>query len=216
MRVVVAEDSVLFREGLVRLLDDLGHDVLAAVGDVPALLSAVAETRPQLAIVDVRMPPGNAADGAEAAAAIRRHHPDVGVLLLSQHIELRHCLELVGTPGFGYLLKDRVLHLDEFDDALGRVASGGVALDPEVVQSLVRTRPASALSSLTSREIDVLELAAQGQSNAGIGAALRLSDRTVETHMRSIFNKLGLPDDSTTHRRVRAVVTYLETGAARS
>jgi len=214
MRVVVAEDSVLFREGLVRLLTDLGHEVVAAVGDAPALLAAVGETRPQLAIVDVRMPPDHESDGARAAVSIRDDHPATGVLLLSQHIELRHCLELIGTPGFGYLLKDRVLHLDQFDAALHRVAGGGVALDPEVVQALVRSRQASALAGLTEREGHVLELVAQGHSNTATGAALGMSERTVETHMRSIFGKLGLVDDGATHRRVRAVVTYLESGGA--
>lgn len=214
MRVVVAEDSVLFREGLVRLLTDLGHEVVAAVGDAPSLLAAVVATGPQLAIVDIRMPPDQESDGARAAVTIREGHPGVGVLLLSQHIELRHCTELMGTPGFGYLLKDRVLHLDEFDDALHRVAHGGIALDPEVVQALVRSRHASALAELTARETEVLELVAQGHSNTAIGAALGMSERTVESHMRSIFSKLGLLDDGATHRRVRAVVTYLESGGA--
>jgi DNA-binding NarL/FixJ family response regulator len=214
MRVVVAEDSVLFREGLVRLLTELGHEVTAAVGDAPTLLAAVVETRPELAIADIRMPPDQDSDGARAAVTIRHRHPAVGVLLLSQHIELRHCIDLVGTPGFGYLLKDRVLHLDQFDEALHRVAAGGVALDPEVVQALVRSRQTSALSRLTERETQVLELVAQGHSNAAIGTTLRMSDRTVETHMRSIFGKLGLLDDAATHRRVRAVVTYLESGGA--
>jgi DNA-binding NarL/FixJ family response regulator len=212
MRVVVAEDSVLFREGLVRLLSELGHEVCAAVGDAPALLAAATETRPDLAIVDVRMPPDHDSDGARAAATIRAEQPEVGVLLLSQHIELRHCMELVGTPGFGYLLKDRVLHLEDFDDALRRVAGGGVALDPEVVQALVRSRQGPALQGLTERETEVLSLVAQGHTNTAIGALLRMSERTVETHMRSIFNKLGLLDDGATHRRVRAVVTYLESG----
>jgi DNA-binding NarL/FixJ family response regulator len=212
MKVVVAEDSVLFREGLVRLLSDLGHDVVAAVGDAPALLAAVAETHPQLAIVDVRMPPGRESDGAEAAVTIRGDDPEIGVLLLSQHIELRHCMGLVGTPGFGYLLKDRVLRLDEFADAVRRVAEGGVALDPEVVRALVRSRNEPTLEGLTQRENQVLELVAQGHSNTAIGVLLGTSERTVETHMRSIFNKLGLHDDAATHRRVRAVVTYLESG----
>jgi DNA-binding NarL/FixJ family response regulator len=212
MRVVVAEDSVLFREGLVRLLSDLGHEVRAAVGDATALLAAVAESRPDLAVVDVRMPPDHDSDGARAAVTIRGEHPEVGVLLLSQHIELRHCMDLVGSPGFGYLLKDRVLHLEDFDDALQRVAGGGVALDPEVVQALVRSRQEPALKGLTERETEVLSLVAQGHSNTAIGGLLRMSERTVETHMRSIFNKLGLLDDGATHRRVRAVVTYLESG----
>jgi DNA-binding NarL/FixJ family response regulator len=141
--------------------------------------------------------------------------PAIGVLLLSQHIELRHCLELIGTPGFGYLLKDRVLRLDEFEDALDRVARGGVALDPEVVQALVRSRQTpTALDSLTRREADVLRLVAEGHSNTAIGNALGLSERTVETHMRSIFSKLGLLDDGATHRRVRAVIALLEAGGS--
>lgn len=214
MRVVVAEDSVLFREGLVRLLTDLGHEVAAAVGDAPGLLAAVAATRPQLAVVDIRMPPEHESDGARAAVTIHAEDPGIGVLLLSQHVELRHCAELMGTPGFGYLLKDRVLHLDDFDDALHRVANRGVALDPEVVQALVRSRRASTLEELTARETQVLELVAQGHSNTAIGAQLGMSERTVETHMRAIFNKLGLLDDGVTHRRVRAVVTYLESGGA--
>jgi len=216
MRVVVAEDSVLFREGLVRLLTDLGHEVVAAVGDAPALLAAAAETRPDLAIVDIRMPPDHDSDGALAAVAIRDRNPPPGVVLLSQHIELRHCLELIGAPGFGYLLKDRVLHLDQFDDALRRVAGGGVALDPEVVRALVRAQQAPALRGLTERETQVLELVAQGHSNSAISTRLGLSERTVETHMRSIFGKLGLFDDGATHRRVRAVITYLESGQSGS
>jgi DNA-binding NarL/FixJ family response regulator len=215
MRIVVAEDSVLFREGLVRLLVERGHEVVAAVGDRPSLLDAVAATRPELAIVDIRMPPDHESDGALAARTIRDRHPEVGVLLLSQHIELRHCLELIGTPGFGYLLKDRVLRLDEFDDALERVSRGGVALDPEVVQALVRRGRAAptALNALTDRETDVLGLVAEGHSNTAIGSTLGLSERTVETHMRSIFGKLGLHDNGATHRRVRAVIAYLEAGA---
>ncbi len=215
MRVVVAEDSVLFREGLVRLLTELGHQVAAAVGDAPALLATIDHDPPELAIVDVRMPSQQELDGAQAASMIRAQNPTVGLLLLSQHIELRHCLHLIGTPGFGYLLKDRVLRLEEFDDALRRVATGGVALDPDVVQALVATRQAPALSRLTPRETEVLALVAQGHSNTTIGTRLGLSERTVETHMRSIFGKLDLYDDGTTHRRVRAVVTYLESDAER-
>lgn len=216
MRLVVAEDSVLFREGLVRLLRDRGHEVVIAVGDAPSLLDAVAATEPDLAIADIRMPPDHDSDGALAALSIRERQPHVGIVLLSQHIELRHCLELIGTPSFGYLLKDRVLRLDEFDDALDRVAKGGVALDPEVVQALVRSRKApTALGALTAREIEVLQLVAEGHSNTAIGSTLGLSERTVETHMRSIFGKLGLHDDGATHRRVRAVIAYLESGIGR-
>lgn len=213
MKLVVAEDSLLFREGLLRLLTDLGHEVTAAVSDAPALVAAVDHHRPELAVVDVRMPSQEALDGAQAATLIRARDPDVGLLLLFQQIELRHCLGLIGTPGFGYLLKDRVLRLDEFDDALRRVAGGGVALDSDVVQALVLTRQSPALARLTGRETEVLALVAQGHSNTAIGTTLGLSERTVETHMRSIFGKLDLYDDGTTHRRVRAVVTYLESGA---
>jgi DNA-binding NarL/FixJ family response regulator len=218
MRIVVGEDSVLFREGLVRLLADAGHDVLAAVGDADTMETAVGDLQPDLVIADIRMPPRLDSDGARAAARIRATSPDVGILLLSQHIELRECLDLVGTPGFGYLLKDRVLHLAEFDDALRRVGDGGSAIDPTIVRSLVGARRSSALDSLTPRELQVLSLVAEGHSNASLAATLFLSERTVMAHMRSVFTKLGLIDDGTTHRRVLAVITYLgsqnATGAA--
>lgn len=210
MRVVLAEDSVLFREGLVRLLESAGHDVVAAVADATALVATVAELGPDLVIADIRMPPDMDSDGARAAVEIRHQNPAVGVLLLSQHIELRHCLSLIGSPGFGYLLKDRVLNLDDFTDALVRVASGGTALDPEIVKALVQPRLRSGIGALTQREREILGLVAEGRSNASIARRLSLSDRTVEAHMRTIFHKLGLEDDGTTHRRVLAVVTYLE------
>ncbi|QLQ11536.1 MAG: response regulator transcription factor [Nocardioidaceae bacterium] len=210
MRVVVAEDSVLFREGLVRLLQEKGHDVVAAVADAQALKDAVGEHLPELAIIDVRMPPTMESDGADAAAALRDDYPELGLLLLSQHIELRPVLSLVGTPGFGYLLKDRVLDLADFVAAVERVARGGSALDPEVVRSLVRSTSASALDALSERELDVLRLVAEGHTNTAIAEKLFLSGRTVESHMRSVFSKLGLDDDGSTHRRVLAVVTYLE------
>jgi DNA-binding NarL/FixJ family response regulator len=211
MRLVVGEDSALFREGLVRLLADAGHDVVAAVGDAESMETAVHDLSPTVVIADIRMPPLLESDGARAAARIRKDHPEVGILLLSQHVELRECLNLVGTPGFGYLLKDRVLHLAEFEDALGRVSNGGSAIDPEIVRSLVAARTSSALGSLTPREREVLSLVAQGHSNAAIAAILFLSERTVMAHMHAVFTKLGLIDDGTTHRRVLAVVTYLET-----
>ena len=213
MRLVVAEDSVLFREGLVRLLADAGHDVLAAVGDADALESAAVELRPDVVIADIRMPPRMESDGSRAAARIRARVSGIGILLLSQHVELRECLDLVGTPGFGYLLKDRVLHPAEFEDVLRRVGEGGSAIDPEIVRSLVGARRSSALDSLTPREVEVLSLVAQGHSNASLAATLFLSERTVMAHMRSVFTKLGLVDDGATHRRVLAVVTYLDSRA---
>ncbi len=211
MRVVVAEDSLLFREGLVRLLTEQGHDVVAAVPDAVALVAAVETHVPDLAVIDIRMPPGQDSAGAHAAVRLRARFPAVGLLLLSQHIELHACLDLIGTAGFGYLLKDRVLDLAEFADALARVAGGGTALDPEVVRALVRSTSApSALGDLSPREHEVLGLVAQGCSNTTVGRRLGLSDRTVEAHMRSVFTKLGLHDDGSTHRRVLAVIAYLD------
>lgn len=211
MRVVVAEDSVLFREGLVRVLEEQGHQVVDAVGDADALRASVATHLPDLAIIDIRMPPDMESDGARAAEALRESHPEVALVLLSQHLELRYCLGLIGTPGFGYLLKDRVLDLQEFDSSIRRVGDGGVALDPAVVQALVRDRQASsALDALSDREREVLAVVAQGHSNSAVAAVLFLSERTVEAHMRSVFSKLGLRDDGTTHRRVRAVVAWLD------
>ena len=210
LRIVVADDSVLFREGLVRLLEDAGHDVVAAVGDAVLLRSAVAEHEPDLAVVDVRMPPGGTDDGALAAVELRSAWPGTGMLLLSQHVELRHCLPLLGRPGFGYLLKESVLHLDDFDRALRRVADGGVALDPVVVQVLVSGQTAPSVVGLSVREREVLALVAQGLSNARIADQLRVSDRTVEAHMRAVFTKFGLPDDGDTNRRVLAVLAFLE------
>lgn len=206
---MVADDSVLFREGLVRLLVEKGHEVLDAVGDATALQEAVERNQPDLAVIDVRMPPAMESDGAKSAAALRARHPGLGLLLLSQHIELHHVLPLVGTPGFGYLLKDRVLNLAEFTAAAERVATGGSALDPAVVQALVLTRAGSALDDLTERELDVLGQVAEGLSNTAIAQKLVVSERTVEAHIRSVFTKLGLSDEGT-NRRVLAVLRYLE------
>ena len=206
---MVADDSVLFREGLVRLLVEKGHEVLDAVGDATALQEAVERNQPDLAVIDVRMPPAMESDGAKSAAALRARHRGLGLLLLSSHIELHHVLPLVGTPGFGYLLKDRVLNLADFTAAAERVATGGSALDPAVVQALVLTRAGSALDDLTERELDVLGQVAEGLSNTAIAQKLVVSERTVEAHIRSVFTKLGLSDEGT-NRRVLAVLRYLE------
>jgi DNA-binding NarL/FixJ family response regulator len=207
VRVVIGEDSVLFREGLARLLADAGHQIVALAPDAPALEAAVDETLPDVVVIDVRMPPDLSDDGARAARRIREAHPRLGILLLSQHVETRHSVELVSQGGFGYLLKDRVLDVDDFLDALARVAAGGSALDPEVVGRLLRPRPA--LEALTAREREVLALMAEGRTNAGIARRLFLSERTVETHVASILGKLALPSGEDDHRRVLAVVTYL-------
>jgi DNA-binding NarL/FixJ family response regulator len=209
VRVVIGEDSALFREGLVLLLRDAGHEVAAAVGDADALEAAVAAESPDVAIADIRMPPGADDAGARAAARIRRDHPDVAVLLLSQHVETRHSLDLMAQGGFGYLLKDRVLDVDDFLDALRRVAGGGSALDPEVIAALVGNRRDDPLAALTPREREVLALMAEGRTNAGIARRLWLTDRTVETHVRSILGKLGIAGGDDDHRRVLAVLAHL-------
>ena len=207
---MIAEDSVLFREGLSRLLRESGHDVVAEVGDADALVAAVREHGPDICVVDVRMPPDMEADGARAAQLLRREMPELPILLLSQHVEVRHSVTLVASGGFGYLLKDRVLHVDDFLDALRRVAEGGSALDPAIVGALVAPDRANApLASLSAREGEILQLAAQGLTNAAIADRLVVSDRTVETHMRSIFVKLRIDDSGGGHRRVLAVLAYL-------
>ncbi|MFF4235111.1 response regulator transcription factor [Actinomadura geliboluensis] len=209
MRIVVADDSVLFREGLVRLLAEAGHDVVAAVGDADALEAAVAAARPDLAVIDVRMPPTMTDDGARAARRLRAAVPDLPMVLLSQHVETRHSVPLVASGGFGYLLKDRVLRVDDFLDALERVAGGGSALDPEVVGALLSPGGRGSLAALTGREHDVLALVAEGHTNAAVAARLHLAERTVETHMRAVFQKLGIADDGDRHRRVLAVLAYV-------
>jgi DNA-binding NarL/FixJ family response regulator len=215
VRIVIAEDAVLLREGLAGLLEDAGHDVVARVGDAESLLAVVAEHEPELAVVDVRMPPTYEDEGMLAAVEMRRLHPRTAVLVLSQHVESRHAVELVGSGnGFGYLLKDRVLEVDDFLEAVERVSGGGSALDPEVVKQLL-TPPGEgdALASLTPREREVLGLMAEGRTNAGIARQLWLTEKTVETHVSSILGKLGLAQDGDTHRRVMAVVTYLRRAA---
>ncbi|WP_214414510.1 response regulator [Sphaerisporangium fuscum] len=210
MRIVIGEDSALFREGLARLLEDAGHDIVAKVADADALVDAVEATAPDLAIVDIRMPPGHADDGARAARVLRSRHPGLGILLLSQQIETRHSVELVTHGGFGYLLKDRVFDVDEFLEALRRVAHGGSALDPEVVTRLLAaSRGDNPLASLTAREREVLALMAEGRTNVGIARRLWLTDRTVETHIGSIMAKLRLANSEEDHRRVLAVLAYL-------
>jgi DNA-binding NarL/FixJ family response regulator len=212
VRVVIAEDTVLLREGLAGLLEDAGHEVVGRVGDAPALLATVEEHEPDLAVVDVRMPPTYDDEGTQAAAVIRRTHPRTGVLVLSQHIETRHIVELAGGGGFGYLLKDRVLDVDDFLDALRRVAAGGSALDPEVVGRLIGGRGVrDPLDTLTVREREVLALMAEGRTNVGIARRLWLAERTVETHVGSILTKLGLPAGEEHNRRVLAVLTHLGT-----
>ena len=210
MRTVIAEDSVLFREGLARLLQDAGHEIVAKVGDADALVAAVAKTRPDLAVVDIHMPPHRGGDGARAARSLRDDHPDLGIMLLSQHIETHATVDLISYGGFGYLLKDRVFDVDEFLESLRRVAAGGSALDPEVVTQLIgHRRKHDPLERLTAREREVLALMAEGRTNRGIARRLFLTDRTVETHVTNIMIKLGLADGVEGHRRVLAVITYL-------
>jgi DNA-binding NarL/FixJ family response regulator len=214
MRVVIAEDAALFREGLARLITDRGHEVVAAVGDADALLEAVAAVDPDVAVVDIRMPPTHTDEGLRAAIELRREHPGTGVLVLSQYVETRYAARLLegNAAGVGYLLKDRVADVAEFADALARVAAGGTALDPEVVSQLVRvTRHSRGVATLTPRERDVLSLMAEGRSNAGIAAALVVSAGVVEKHVASIFGKLGLPPSEADNRRVLAVLRYLGT-----
>ncbi len=210
MRIVIGEDSALFREGLARLLADAGHTVVDKAADAPALVAAVDAAEPDLAIVDIRMPPDRTDDGARAARTLRERHPKLGIVLLSQHMETCHSVELVSQGRFGYLLKDRVLDVNDFLGVLGRVAAGGSALDPEVVATLLApTHRNDPLTLLTPREREVLALMAEGRTNAGIAQRLFLTDRTVETHVASIMTKLALPVSADEHRRVLAVLTWL-------
>jgi len=208
VRVVIAEDQVLLREGLRRLFEDAGHAVVGAVEDADQLHAAVGEHKPDLAVVDVRMPPSFTDEGIRAAQWIRDTHPDVGVLVLSQHVESAGAVGLVSQGGFGYLLKDRVLHVSEFLEAAERVARGGSALDPQVVASLVGGER-DALGALTDREREVLSLMAEGLTNNAIARRLTLTERTVEGHVRSVLTKLDLPAREDGHRRVLAVIAHL-------
>jgi len=212
MRIVIAEDSAVIRAGLKEILADRGHDIVAAVGDAEALLKAVETNDPDVAIVDVRMPPQHTDEGLRAAIAIRRAHPRTGILVFSQYIETRYASDLLSmrSGGVGYLLKDRVADVGEFTDAITRIAAGGTALDPEVVTGLLRaTRHAAVLDALTAREHDVLALMAEGRSNAAIAMRFAVSERAVEKHIGNIFAKLGLPPSDSDHRRVLAVLAFL-------
>ncbi|MFI6817280.1 response regulator [Nonomuraea sp. NPDC050328] len=212
MRVMLAEDSTLLREGLVRLLAEEGHDVLAAVGDGDALLEAVAGEQPDVVVVDVRMPPTHTDEGLRAALEIRKRWPRVKVLVLSQYVEKKYATELMSSDveGVGYLLKDRVAQVGDFLDALERVGAGGAAFDPEVVrQLLARTSHADPLAQLTAREREVLERMAQGLTNASIAQSLHVSQSAVEKHVNALFDKLELSHTSGYSRRVLAVLRYL-------
>jgi DNA-binding NarL/FixJ family response regulator len=213
LRVVLAEDSVLLREGLQRLLADAGFDVVAARGDAESFLRAVESLQPDLVVVDVRMPPTFTDEGVRAALVVREQFPQIAVLVLSQYVEENYATELVAgrARGVGYLLKDRVADVKEFVEALHRVAAGGTALDPEVVgQLLSRSRRRDPLERLTPRETEVLGLMAEGRSNTAIASALVVTEGAVEKHVSSIFNKLDLPPTEHDHRRVLAVLRWLE------
>jgi DNA-binding NarL/FixJ family response regulator len=211
MRVVIAEDAAVLREGLARLLGDRGHEICALVEDAETLRAAVAEHLPDAVIADIRMPPTHTDEGLRAAVAIKRDFPATGVLLFSQYIETRYTSRLLesGAGGVGYLLKDRVGNVAEFVSALERVAAGGTALDPEVISQLLR-RPDAGLASLTTRERGVLGLMAEGRSNSGIARKLTLSEGVIEKHIASIFGKLSLEPEGADNRRVLAVLRYLK------
>jgi DNA-binding NarL/FixJ family response regulator len=217
MRIVIAEDSAVLRAGLIEILADRGHEVVAAVADADALIAAVEQHRPDVTVVDVRMPPTHTDEGLRAAVALRRDYPGLGVLVFSQYIETSYAAELLGAKssggaaGVGYLLKDRVVDVAEFVDALARVAAGGTALDPEVVTQLLgASRRTASLDMLTQREREVLALMAEGRSNSAVSGILVISERAVEKHIGNIFSKLGLPPSDADHRRVLAVLRYLE------
>ena len=211
-RVVIADDDVLVREGVASLLADAGYDVVGRAGDGETLVTAVSEAMPDVAVVDIRMPPSQTWEGLEAARSIRSAHPEVGILLLSAHVEVETAIDLLeGGERIGYLLKDRILRVDDLVDALERVAAGGSVVDPALVQELVATRHKNdPLADLTPREKEVLTLMAEGLSNAGIAARLVVTEGAVEKHVRSILAKLRLPTTEDGHRRVLAVLTFLD------
>ena len=213
MRIVIAEDAAIMRDGLTQTLTRRGHDVLAAVADAAALRVAIEQHRPDVAIIDVRMPPTHTDEGLRAAKEINQDFPEVGVLVFSQYIEAQAAAELFASApaGAGYLLKDRVADVSDFIDALTRIAQGGTVLDPEVVRQLLQAgRRTDTLAALTPREREVLSLIAQGRSNAAIAAALFISPKVVEKHVANIFDKLGLAPSDSDNRRVIAAITYLE------
>ena len=213
MRIVIAEDSVLLRAGLTRILADAGEEIVATVGDADALIGVVERNLPDLAIVDVRMPPTHTDDGLRAALTIRNRWPAVGILVLSQYVEERYATELLAndTRAIGYLLKDRIADVSDFIEAVRRVGGGGTALDPEVVsQLLARSRQKDPLAALSPREREVLALMAEGRTNAAIARTLIVSDKAIEKHVSNIFIKLDLPPSDSEHRRVLAVLRWLE------
>ena len=211
-RVVVADDDVLLREGLASLLERSGFDVAGQAGDAPQLLALVRELRPELVIVDIRMPPGHSTEGLDAAREIRAQFPDTAILVLSAHVEVEHAMDLLASgQRSGYLLKSRVVNVDDFIETLRRVVRGGSVVDPELVKELVAARRVSnPLDVLSAREREVLALMAEGRSNSGIARELWVTEGTVEKHVRSILMKLRLPDVDDVHRRVRAVLTFLD------
>jgi DNA-binding NarL/FixJ family response regulator len=215
LRVVLAEDLFLLRDGLVRMLEAYDFEIAAAVESGPELTKALAELNPDVAVVDVRLPPSHTDEGLQCALAARRERPGLPVLVLSQHVEQLYARELLadGTGGVGYLLKDRVFDADQFIDAVRRVAAGGTAMDPQVIQQLLSRRAADVpLGGLTPRELEVLELMAQGRSNAAIAGQLVVTERAIAKHTSNIFAKLGLPVSDDDNRRVLAVLAYLDQG----
>ena len=208
MRVIVVEDQALLRDGLTRLFTDKGHEVVGSAGNADGLDTLIATAEPDLVVLDIRMPPTFTDEGATAARTLKATRPDVGVLLLSQHVD-KSVVDLVANPGFGYLLKDRVLEVDEFLDAARRVAGGGSALDPKVVSALVAAQDRGPLTQLSAREVEVLRLMAEGLTNNAIASRLYLSPRTVEAHVGNLMTKLDITDSDERHRRVAAVLSYL-------
>ncbi|HWO91448.1 MAG TPA: response regulator transcription factor [Methylomirabilota bacterium] len=211
MRLTIVDDSTLFREGLVRVARDLGFDIVAQVGDAQSLMELMRADPPDVAVLDIRMPPTYTTEGLAAARELRETMPSVGVLVLSQYVDTHHVMELISSGGrIGYLLKDHVGDIAEFGDAVRRIAAGGTVIDPDVVAELVgRRRNRDAVEELTEREREVLHLMAQGRTNSAIGSRLHLSPKTVEAHVRSIFMKLQLEPADDDHRRILAVLTYL-------